>query len=131
VLFYDLAELRGYNFHTGMVFAVFVLGRGQEIARGGRYNDIGKVFGGARPATGFSMDLKTLVDLDTREYDLSDGAIFSPADSDPALIDTVRALRAAGERVLFDLPGQNGDAAAMGCNRVIVHEDGAWVVKPV
>ncbi|NNG12596.1 MAG: ATP phosphoribosyltransferase regulatory subunit, partial [Halobacteria archaeon] len=71
VLFYDLAELRGYNFHTGMVFAVFVPGRGQEIARGGRYNDIGKVFGGARPATGFSMDLKTLVDLDTREYDLS------------------------------------------------------------
>jgi ATP phosphoribosyltransferase regulatory subunit len=131
VLFYDLAELRGYNFHTGMVFAVFVPGRGQEIARGGRYNDIGKVFGGARPATGFSMDLKTLVDLDTREHDLPDGAIFSPADSDPALLDTVRALRAAGERVLFDLPGQRGDAAAMGCDRVIVLEDNAWVVKPV
>lgn len=131
VLFYDLAELRGYNFHTGMVFAVFVPGRGQEIARGGRYNDIGKVFGGARPATGFSMDLKTLVDLDTREYDLSDGAIFSPADSDPALIDTVRMLRAAGERVLFDLPGQYGDAAAMGCDRVIVLENDVWVVKPV
>ncbi len=130
-LFFDLAELRGYNFHTGMVFAVFVPGRGQEIARGGRYNDIGKVFGGARPATGFSMDLKTLVDLDTRGYQLPAGAISSPAESDPELIDIVRALRAAGERVIFDLPGQPGDAAAMGCDRVIVREGGTWVVQPV
>ncbi len=130
-LFFDLAELRGYNFHTGIVFAVFVPGHGQEIARGGRYNDIGKVFGGARPATGFSMDLKTLVDLGTREYDLPGGAIFSPPDSDPGLIDTARALRAAGERVIFDLPGQQGDAAAMGCDRIIVRERNTWVVKPV
>ena len=131
VLFFDLAELRGYNFHTGMVFAVFVPGRGQEIARGGRYNDIGKVFGGARPATGFSMDLKTLDDLGAREYGSPDGAIFAPADADPVLFATVRALRAAGERVLFALPGQQGDPAAMGCDRVIVREHNSWVVKPV
>jgi ATP phosphoribosyltransferase regulatory subunit len=130
-LFFDLAELRGYNFHTGMVFAAFVAGRGQEIARGGRYNDIGKVFGGARPATGFSMDLKTLVDLGEREYGLPGGAIFAPADADPALHDTVRALRAAGERVIVALPGQQGDAAAMGCERVIVRHDKAWVVDAV
>ncbi len=130
-LFFDLAELRGYNFHTGMVFAVFVPGRGQEIARGGRYNDIGRVFGGARPATGFSMDLRTLVGLGARDYDLPTGAIYSPADSDPALIDVVRNLRAAGERVIFELPGQQGDAAALGCDRHIIREDGAWLVKPV
>jgi ATP phosphoribosyltransferase regulatory subunit len=114
-----------------MVFAVFVPGRGQEIARGGRYNDIGRVFGGARPATGFSMDLRTLVSLGARDYDQPTGAIYSPADSDPALIDVVRNLRATGERVIFELPGQQGDAAALGCDRHIVREDGAWLVKPV
>ena len=58
---FDLAELRGYHYHTGTVFAAYVAGRGQAVAQGGRYNDIGEVFGRARPATGFSTDLKTLL----------------------------------------------------------------------
>ena len=62
-LHFDLAELRGYDYQTGVVFAVFVPGRGQEVARGGRYDEIGEVFGRARPATGFSTDLRTLMDL--------------------------------------------------------------------
>ena len=130
-LFFDLAELRGYNFHTGMVFAVFVPGHGQEIARGGRYDDIGQVFGHARPATGFSMDLKTLLDLGQRAPASLPGAILAPADNDPALLATVATLRAEGERVIFELPGQPADAATPGCDRVLHREDNDWVVKPV
>ena len=62
-LHFDLAELRGYHYHTGLVFAAYVPGHGQEIARGGRYDGIGQAFGHARPATGFSSDLKTLLAL--------------------------------------------------------------------
>ncbi len=63
---FDLAELRGYRYHTGLVFAAYVPGQGQEIARGGRYDKIGQAFGLARPATGFSADLKTLHALGNR-----------------------------------------------------------------
>ena len=68
----DLAELRGYRYHTGFVFAAFVPGYGREVARGGRYDEIGSVFGRARAATGFSADLKTLIDLQTLGSDASD-----------------------------------------------------------
>ena len=127
-LFFDLAELRGYRFHTGMVFAVFVPGRGQEIARGGRYDAIGKVFGRARAATGFSMDLKTLIDLSPRDPDSSADAIVAPADADPELFAAVNKLRGDGERVVFELPGQK-DAAVPGCKRVLKKQNGSWVVE--
>ena len=128
---FDLAELRGYNYQTGMVFAIFVPGCGEEIARGGRYDAIGEVFGRARPATGFSTDLKTLLDLGRREYATPDSAIFAPADNDPALAAVVQQLRQSGEPVIRGLPGQAGDAGTMGCDRVLVKEKGEWVVKPV
>jgi ATP phosphoribosyltransferase regulatory subunit len=130
-LFFDLAELRGYNFHTGVVFAVFVPGCGQEIARGGRYDAIGQVFGRARAATGFSMDLKTLVELGRREQGLQRGIILAPADNDPALLETVRILRGSGERVVYALPGQEDDAGMTGCDRRLVSEAGGWTVTPV
>ena len=128
---FDLAELRGYNFHTGMVFAVFVPGCGQEVARGGRYDSIGEVFGRARPATGFSTDLKILMDLSRRDFGHEDSAILAPADPDPALAAAVRQLRQAGERVVCLLPDQAGSAADMGCERSLVRENGSWVVQPV
>ena len=62
-LHFDLCELHGYHYHTGLVFAAYVPGQGEAIANGGRYDDIGRVFGRARPATGFSIDLKTLLGL--------------------------------------------------------------------
>jgi ATP phosphoribosyltransferase regulatory subunit len=130
-LFFDLAELRGYGFHTGMVFAVFVPGRGQEVARGGRYDAIGRVFGRARAATGFSMDLKTLMDLSPRDPGVTAGTILAPADADPDMQAAVDRLRDAGERVVFELPGQQGDAAAQGCERVLEKQDGNWVVASV
>ncbi len=128
---FDLAELRGYRYQTGMVFAVFVPGCGQEVARGGRYDAIGEVFGRARPATGFSTDLKILMDLSPRDFDGRPGAIFAPADNDTRLDDAVAALRSQGERVVVALPGQVGDAHDMGCDRRLVRDAGAWVVRPL
>ena len=130
-LYFDLAELRAYNYQTGMSFAVFVPGRGQEIVRGGRYDDIGQVFGRARPATGFSTDLKTLMDLSRRDFSRREGAILAPAGSAPGLLAAVRELRSKGERVISALPGQQGDAADMGCDRQLVEDRGNWTVKPV
>jgi ATP phosphoribosyltransferase regulatory subunit len=128
-VFFDLAELRAYNYQSGMVFAMFVPGRGQEIARGGRYDNIGQVFGRARPATGFSTDLRTLMDLSPRDFGAPRAAILAPADKDPALLAAVRELRASGERVIFALPGQRGGPVEMGCDRVLARERDAWRVK--
>jgi ATP phosphoribosyltransferase regulatory subunit len=130
-LYFDLAELRAYNYQTGMSFAVFVPGRGQEIVRGGRYDDIGQVFGRARPATGFSTDLKTLVDLSSREFSSRTGAVLAPAGDKPGLNEAVRELRSKGERVITALPGQQGGAAEMGCDRQLLEDNGNWTVKPV
>ena len=128
---YDLAELSGYKYQTGMVFAVFVPGCGREIARGGRYDAVGEVFGRARPATGFSTDLKTLINLSQRDFGTISGAIFAPADEDADLHVMVKALREQGERVVHALPGQAGDAATMGCDRVLAKDKHGWVIRQV
>jgi ATP phosphoribosyltransferase regulatory subunit len=127
---YDLAELSGYKYQTGMVFAVFVPGCGREIARGGRYDAVGEVFGRARPATGFSTDLKTLINLSQRDFGTISGAILAPADEDADLHVMVKALREQGERVVHALPGQAGDAATMGCDRVLAKDKHGWVIRP-
>jgi ATP phosphoribosyltransferase regulatory subunit len=126
---YDLAELSGYKYQTGMVFAVFVPGCGREIARGGRYDAVGEVFGRARPATGFSTDLKTLINLSQRDFGTISGAILAPADEDADLHVMVKALREQGERVVHALPGQAGDAATMGCDRVLAKDKHGWVIR--
>ena len=128
-LHFDLAELRGYQFHTGAVFAAFVADRGQEIARGGRYDEIGKVFGRARPATGFSTDLRTLMQLGNRSWPKTAGTILAPADDDAALSDKVQALRAEGEAVIQQLPGQADSVADTGCDRVLRWNGSEWVVE--
>lgn len=128
-LHFDLAELRGYQFHTGAVFAAFVADRGQEIARGGRYDEIGRVFGRARPATGFSTDLRTLMQLGSRSWPPTAGAILAPTDDDPALTEKVRSLRSQGESVIQQLPGQAGSFAEMGCDRMLRWSGSDWVVE--
>ena len=125
---YDLAELRGYNYHTGTVFAAYVAGRGQAVALGGRYDDIGEVFGRARPATGFSTDLKTLLSLSTHKNNQV-AAIFAPADNDAGLQKEITELRQQGEKVICGLPGQTGNAQDMGCNRQLVKDGSGWQVK--
>ena len=125
---YDLAELRGYNYHTGMVFAAYVAGRGQAVALGGRYDDIGEVFGRARPATGFSTDLKTLLSLSGHKNNQV-AAIYAPADNDTELQKAITELRQQGERVICTLPGQTGSAKDMGCDRQLVKDGSNWKVK--
>jgi ATP phosphoribosyltransferase regulatory subunit len=126
----DLAEMRGYRYHTGVMFEAFVPGWGRAVAWGGRYDDVGRVFGRARPATGFSTDLKVLARIDTRARD-APGAIFAPAEDDAALGATIARLRGAGERVIRALPGQDGDAAAMGCDRRLARGAAGWQVEPL
>lgn len=125
---FDLSELHGYHYKTGVVFAAFVPQLGQAIARGGRYDDIGEVFGRARAATGFSTDLKILSRLSGKQYE-TPMKIFAPADDDPALEQKVSALRAEGGVVIQQLPGQQTDAAAMSCDKSLSLVDGEWVIK--
>lgn len=125
-IYFDLAELRGYHYHTGMVFAAYVPGHGQALANGGRYNDVGKVFGRARPATGFATDLKSLMALFPAA--LSDsGAISAPVTDAPELLARVEALRAAGE-VVINCLGADPDPR---CDRQLLEVAGEWLVQPL
>ncbi|MET1081331.1 MAG: ATP phosphoribosyltransferase regulatory subunit [Pseudomonas sp.] len=128
-LYFDLGELRGYHYHTGVVFAAFVPGVGQAIAQGGRYDDIGADFGRARPATGFSTDLKTLVTLGQMPPEAAPGGIWAPDSHDASLWRVVQRLRGEFERVVQALPGQEVAAAAeAGCDRQLLLRDGRWQV---
>jgi len=122
---FDFSELHGYHYKTGVVFTAFVPQLGQAIARGGRYDDIGKVFGRARAATGFSTDLKVLNRLSKKQFALPE-KIFAPIGADQIKI---AELRAQGNIVIEQLPGQETDAKAMACNRSLCLLDGQWVVK--
>ena len=123
---YDLSELRGYHYHTGVVFAAFVPSLGQEVARGGRYDDIGRLFGRARPACGFSLDLKVLLRLACETAEPEPADIFAPASADPTLQHCIRSLRQQGRRVLCELPGQNAGPQEMGCGETLVEREGEW-----
>ncbi|MDX1368077.1 ATP phosphoribosyltransferase regulatory subunit [Pseudomonas sp.] len=131
-LYFDLGELRGYRYHTGVVFAAFVPGVGQSIAQGGRYDDIGADFGRARPATGFSTDLKTLVSLGRMPLGELPAGIWAPDHHDLYLWRAVQRLRGEGERVVQALPGQAlADAHEVGCDRQLLLSDGRWQVTPL
>ncbi len=128
---YDLAELRAYHYQTGVVFAAFVPGQGNEVARGGRYDHIGEKFGRARPATGFSADLKTLMLLGSSESAEEAPAVLAPAGDDPALEARIRELRAAGRIVIRELPGQPLDPAEAGIGERLERQDGDWRLCPL
>ncbi|MCP4334196.1 MAG: ATP phosphoribosyltransferase regulatory subunit, partial [Gammaproteobacteria bacterium] len=126
----DLSELRGYSYHTGLVFAAFLPGQGREIARGGRYDDVGEVFGNARPATGFSADLLNLYQLCPANGQFIPG-ILVPDQNDKALAELVQQLRSDGERVVVDLTRGKSSAADQQCDRQAVHSNGTWTIKEV
>ncbi len=123
--YFDLSELRGYNYHTGIVFAAYTPAFGQAIAKGGRYDEIGRDFGRARPATGFSTDMKTLVELSSDE-EVSIDQVLAPAEEDEALLTKVKQLRSEGVRVIYALPGAE---SATDCSAELVKRDGEWVVS--
>ena len=125
---FDLAELRGYHYQTGVVFAAFVPGYGREIARGGRYDDIGRIFGRARPATGFSADLKVLEDLTAVSERTQIDKIFAPSTTDEELDEKIRDLRTQGKIVIQELPDQQGTATDMGCGYRLDKRNGNWEV---
>ena len=122
----DLAELRGYHYHSGMVFAVYHAGSHDAIALGGRYDDVGKRFGRARPATGFSMDLRQLHGL--LEKQIQPEGILAPHRDDKALREKIAQLRAEGHAVVVDLLGATAHRAELNCDRELVSREGAWVV---
>ncbi len=131
VVHYDLAELRGYQYHNGVVFAAYVPGSGAEIARGGRYDGIGAVFGSSRAATGYSTDLKALMNLIEPQLSIeSTGGILAPLhgsdkSADENLKATVLALRAKGEIVVTQL----GEDKAPQCDRILKEHNGSWLLE--
>ena len=127
VVRYDLAEARGYRYENGLVFAAYVPGEGQEVARGGRYDGIGRVFGRARPAVGFSTDLKTLMRLSDAELATPRRRICAPDGDDPALAAAVARLRDAGEVVVSRLGADM--AAGLDCSHRLVFRNDQWIVE--
>ncbi len=126
----DLAELGGYHYYTGALFAAFVPSRGQAIAKGGRYDGIGKAFGRDRAATGFGADLRELLKAGTTASNGATG-ICAPADDDAALAAEIARLRAQGERVIRALPGDRAGPVQLGCDRRLVRKNNRWVSEPV
>ncbi|MDQ7990519.1 MAG: ATP phosphoribosyltransferase regulatory subunit [Candidatus Dactylopiibacterium sp.] len=128
-LSFDLADLRGYHYHTGLMFAAYSGASPTAIALGGRYNEVGRAFGRPRPATGFSLDLRELAALGPKNT--APGAILAPADPAAELTELVAQLRGQGEVVMLELPGHDGRWREAGCDRRIVSLDGAWRVVPL
>jgi len=122
----DLADLRGYHYHSGMVFAAYHAGSHDAIALGGRYDDLGKSFGRARAATGFSMDLRQLYRL--LPHQATRQGISAPHSDDVALRDKIVQLRAAGEAVVVDLLGDAALRGELQCDRELVLRNGVWQV---
>lgn len=122
----DLADLRGYHYHSGMVFAAYHAGSHDAIALGGRYDDLGRSFGRARAATGFSMDLRQLYRLLPPQA--ARLGICAPHLDDAALCDRIAQLRAAGEMVVVDLLGDATLRGELQCDRELVLRNGTWQV---
>lgn len=129
-LYFDLSELTGYHYLTGLVFAVFAPGQGTSIARGGRYDKIGEVFGRSRSATGFTLDLVALHRLSALEPQSSAG-VFAPVSDNPAQWQFVQNLRRSGERVVCGSHGQKLPHRYQVCDRVVLEEGQVFKVVPI
>jgi ATP phosphoribosyltransferase regulatory subunit len=123
----DLADLAGYEYESGAMFSIYVPGLPNAVARGGRYDHVGEAFGRARPATGFSLDLRELARLMPSAAPRA--AIRAPWGRDAGLREMIAVLRDAGEIVIQSLPGHENDQDEFECDRVIVPEDGKWTIK--
>ncbi len=126
----DLSELRGYDYHTGLVFSAFLPGQGKEIARGGRYDDVGEVFGNARPATGFSADLLSLYQLSGRPG-VIEPAILAPNIDDAELESLIKDLRKNNQRVIVDLTDGACTAKDQHCDKELTRQNNGWVLTKV
>ncbi|CAM4153061.1 ATP phosphoribosyltransferase regulatory subunit [Bordetella muralis] len=123
----DLADIGGYGYHSGVTFALYAEGWHDALVSGGRYDDVSRAFGRARPATGFSLDLRKLA----RGLPPADRAraVLAPWGQDSALVAAVRQLRRSGEIVVQVLPGHEQSQDEFICDRELTLQDGAWVVR--
>ncbi|MGE5468575.1 MAG: ATP phosphoribosyltransferase regulatory subunit [Ignavibacteria bacterium] len=128
-LSFDLADLRGYHYHSGVVFAAYSAGSPSAVALGGRYDQVGASFGRGRPATGFSLDLRELARL--APPSASKGGILAPWLEDAALQRKIEELRAGGETVVVALPGHEGTWREAGCDRALVRSGSDWIIEPL
>ena len=120
----------GYHYHSGVVFAAYAQGFSNALARGGRYDEVGKAFGRSRAATGFSMDLRELASAVPRNG--AKLAVLAPhRPRDAALQKRITALRARGTVVIVDLPGHAATRAELKCDRHFVRRAGAWAIAPL
>jgi len=124
---FDLADLRGYAYYSGVRFAIYVKGASDALVRGGRYDEVGAVFGRKRPAVGFSLDLKELVSV-VPEQALK-AAIRAPWGTAKGLREAIAALRAHGETVVCVMPGHESEVDEFDCDRELVDVSGQWVVR--
>ncbi len=124
---FDLADIGGNGYYSGPRFAVYAHGASDAIARGGRYDEVGAVFGRNRPAVGFSLDLKALAGLAPAQA--LHAAIRAPWAEDAALRSAIRRLRAKGETVVCVLPGHDSESQEFDCDRELTHAAGQWVVR--
>lgn len=126
---FDLADLRGYSYYSGTRFAIYVPGGSDALVRGGRYDEVGAVFGRNRPAAGFSLDIKQLVAV-VPERPLK-AAIRAPWGDDEQVAAAISALRQQGETVVCVLPGHGSEVDEFHCDRELVNVDGQWVVRAI
>lgn len=124
---FDLSDMSGYAYYSGARFAVYGAGSCDALARGGRYDEVGAVFGRNRPAVGFSLDLKALAEVAGPSP--LPAAIRAPWGEEPALRAAVRRLRQSGETVLATLPGHEGEDRAFECDRELVQLGGQWLLR--
>jgi ATP phosphoribosyltransferase regulatory subunit len=124
---FDLADLTGYAYYSGPRFALYAAGSTGALARGGRYDEVGAVFGRNRPAVGFSLDVKALADA--APVDAARAAVRAPWGEDAALRGAVRRLRAEGHTVVCTLPGHEQEAQEYECDRELVDVGGRWVLR--
>ena len=126
---FDLADLRGYSYYSGTRFAIYVPGGSDALVRGGRYDEVGAVFGRNRPAAGFSLDIKQLVAV-VPERPLK-AAIRAPWGDDAQVAAAIAALRQQGETVVCVLPGHESEVDEFHCDRELVNVGGQWVVQAI
>jgi ATP phosphoribosyltransferase regulatory subunit len=125
-IYIDLAELRGFRYHTGLVFAAYLEGIGSAVAKGGRYDNVGSVFGRARPATGFACDLKALASAAIGHGEQS-GWVSAPTIDDQNLQVQIAQLRHRGLTVVRALQGQHDPR----CTQTLVLVDNNWQLQPL
>ncbi len=126
---FDLADLRGYAYYSGARFAVYTQGASDALVRGGRYDEVGSVFGRNRPAVGFSLDLRQLVGVVPARP--LRAAVRAPWSEDAGLRAAIAALRSHGETVVCVLPGHESEVDEFHCDRELVNTAGQWVVKAI